>query len=266
MNTGDAYLELLKSALRKSDLYPEPDLVPAGTKGLSRHVSRILRRRGFMIAREYRGTSMSTAYTMLSRARLDNIQECVDTVLRDDVPGDLIETGVWRGGASIFMRGVLAARGDEQRRVYVADSFAGLPPVEPRERDDPRFFPWTEGGLAAAPRRDVEANFARFGFLDDRSVFVEGWFSDTLPALRDRTWSVVRLDGDTYESTEDALDNLYPGLSPGGFLIVDDYGPAGFKACRESVNEYRRQHRISEPLVEIDDTGVYWRKSGPTGR
>jgi O-methyltransferase len=72
-------------------------------------------------------------------------------------------------------------------------------------------------------------------------------------------WSVVRLDGDLYESTMDGLANLYPGLSPGGFLIVDDYG--GLAPCRAAVDDYRRDNRIAEEIVEIDWAGVYWRKA-----
>ena len=107
------------------------------------------------------------------------------------------------------------------------------------------------------PREDVERNFDLYGLLDDQVQFVEGWFKDTLPALQNRTWSVARLDGDLYESTKDALVNLYPGLSVGGFLIVDDYGHG---PCRQAVLEYREEHGIDEPIQEIDWLGAFWRR------
>ena len=86
---------------------------------------------------------------------------------------------------------------------------------------------------------------------------LEGWFKDTLPTVADRTWAVIRLDGDMYESTMDALTNLYPQLSPGGFLIVDDYG---FEPCRQAVADYRAAHGIDEPIEEIDWLGAFWRR------
>jgi hypothetical protein len=195
--------------------------------------------------------------TMIGRTRLDDIGYCVADVLARGVPGDLIETGVWRGGTTILMRAVLEAYGDEHRRVYVADSFEGLPPP------DPGRYPADEGlflnlvDALAVTVEDVRAGFERYGLLDDRSVFVNGWFRDTLPGLRGHRWSVVRLDGDLYESTTDALSNLYPGLSPGGWLVVDDYA---IDACRTAVTDYRREHGITAPLHRIDWTGVRWQK------
>jgi hypothetical protein len=197
------------------------------------------------------------AMTMIGNRRMDNIEQCVRQVIKDGVPGDLIETGVWRGGAAIFMRGVLRAFGVTDRRVYVADSFRGVPPP------DPDRYPADEGlqlhlwpGLAVGVD-EVRANFERFGLLDDQVVFVEGWFSETLPSLQGHRWSVVRLDGDLYESTTDALDNLYDGLSPGGWLIVDDYE---IPACRQAVRDFRARRGIAEPIIEIDWTGICWQK------
>jgi predicted O-methyltransferase YrrM len=115
-------------------------------------------------------------------------------------------------------------------------------------------------GLAVS-LEDVKANFGRFGLLDEQVVFVPGWFRDTLPSLGDHTWSVIRLDGDLYESTTQSLENLYPGLSPGGWLIVDDYEIA---ACRRAVDDYRERHAISDPITTVDWTGICWQKSRPT--
>lgn len=199
------------------------------------------------------------AQSMVGLKRMRNVRWCVETVLRDDVPGDLIETGVWRGGVGILMRGIMRAYGVEDRGVWLADSFQGLPPPDPdRYPADAgsRFHEWQ---LLAVSADEVRDNFRRYGLLDDRVRFVEGWFRDTLPALRDRNWSVLRLDGDLYESTMDALVNLYDGLSPGGFLIVDDFA---LPTCNEAVKDFRRERGIEEPIERIDWTGVFWRKGG----
>lgn len=207
--------------------------------------------------REYGADWPVEGQTMIGLDRLENIQSCVESVLVDGVPGDLIETGVWRGGATIFMRGVLKAYGVSDRTVFVADSFAGLPPPEPGvEADDDDWFHRMD--YLAVSSEQVRANFARYGLLDEQVRFVEGYFADTLPALRGHTWAVIRLDGDQYRSTMDALDSLYSGLSPGGYAIIDDYGAVD--ACREAVGEFRARHRIDAPLGWIDWSGVFWRK------
>jgi O-methyltransferase len=197
------------------------------------------------------------AETMIGMRRLDNLQSCITDVIAKGVPGDLIETGVWRGGAVIFMRGVLAAYGDEARTVWVADSFAGLPRPDaeryPADRGD---LHWTQEDLAVSVET-VKRNFERYGLLDDRVRFLVGWFRDTLATAPIRALSVLRLDGDMYESTMEALVPLYPKLSTGGYLIVDDWVLEG---CRRAVEDYRREHSITEKIVDIDGTAVYWQK------
>ena len=198
------------------------------------------------------------AETMLTPPRLDSLVSCVGSVVRDGVPGDLIETGVWRGGASILMRGVLRALGDRSRTVWVADSFQGLPPPQPdRYPADSGDLFWTVDALAV-PLGEVMANFERYGLLDDHVRFLPGWFEDTLPSAPIERLAVLRLDGDMYASTMQALDALYPKLSVGGFAIVDDYGAVA--GCRAAVSDYRTAHGITEPLVRTDYTEVLWRK------
>ncbi|HEY4426831.1 MAG TPA: TylF/MycF/NovP-related O-methyltransferase [Solirubrobacteraceae bacterium] len=210
--------------------------------------------------REYGADWPVEGQTMIGLDRLENIQRCIESVLDDEVPGDLIETGVWRGGATIFMRGVLKAYGVEDRTVWVADSFAGLPTPDPSLGiDDDDWFHKVD--FLAVSLGQVRANFARYGLLDDQVRFLEGYFSDTLPTLRGHRWSVLRLDGDQYRSTMDALECLYSGLSPGGYAIIDDYGAVD--ACRQAVDEFRRKNLIDEPLEWIDWSGVYWRRRLP---
>lgn len=204
-----------------------------------------------------RGLSFD-AETMIGFARLDNLQHCVTDVIERNVPGDLIETGVWRGGATIFMRGILKAYGDTGRTVWVADSFQGLPKPDaknyPSDRDDPH---WHVSALAV-PVEEVRANFEKYGLLDDQVRFLPGWFKDTLPSAPIDRLAVLRLDGDMYESTIVALDALYPKLSAGGYLIVDDYGAV--EACQQAVDDYRAQHGIEDAMHKIDWTGYYWQK------
>jgi O-methyltransferase len=156
------------------------------------------------------------------------------------------------------MRAVLDAYGDTERRVWVADSFAGVPPPDaqtyPQDTGDGLF----NQPALAIPLEEVQANFAAYDLLDDQVRFLPGWFRDTLPTLRDERWSVVRLDGDLYESTIIGLEELYPRLAPGGFLIVDDWG--AMTQCRQAAEDYRRDHGITAPIQDIDWTGVYWRK------
>ena len=198
------------------------------------------------------------AETMIGRLRMENLAESLATVLDDGIPGDLAETGVWRGGATILMRAALDAWGDADRRVWVADSFRGLP------APDAERWPADEGvdlsgvDVLAVSRAQVEAAFARYGLLDDRVRFLEGWFCDTLPSAPIDRLALLRLDGDLYQSTWEALENLYPKLSVGGILIVDDYG--AFEPCRQAVGDYRDAHGIAEPIREIDWTGVWWRR------
>ena len=198
------------------------------------------------------------AETMIGRRRLDNLVDCVTSALRDDVPGDLIETGVWRGGSTILMRGVLAAWGDGERRVWVADSFEGVPPPDAERYPADREVRLDGIATLEVSLEAVRANFDRYGLLDDQVVFLPGWFKDTLADAPIEALSVMRLDGDLYESTMDALRALYPKLSIGGYVIVDDYG--GIDACRQAVSDYRRDEGISEPIRSVDWTGVYWRR------
>jgi len=198
------------------------------------------------------------AHTMIGLQRLNNIQTCYEAVRRDEVLGDLIETGVWRGGASIFMRALLAAYDDVDRHVWVADSFRGLPqPDAIRYPADVGDRHHTAGALAVG-RAEVAQNFAAYGLLDNRVHFVEGWFRDTLSTIAAQRFSIVRLDGDMYESTMQALSELYPRLSPGGFLIVDDFGAV--PGCATAVTDYRAQHGITERIEPIDWAGVFWRR------
>jgi Macrocin-O-methyltransferase (TylF) len=205
------------------------------------------------------------AISMLPLARFNNLQDCVAEVIRSKVPGDLIETGVWRGGAVIFMRAMLKAFQVADRIVWVADSFEGLP--KPDAEQFPLEAKIHEGVIMkkaynhfAVAIEDVRANFKAYGLLDEQVRFLKGWFKDTLPNAPIERLAIMRLDGDYYESTMDALTNLYDKLSIGGFVIIDDYAEDTWTYCRKAVDTFRLERRITEPLVHVDSKCSYWRK------
>jgi O-methyltransferase len=261
------YLDLLRSYLTR---YGDDDLIPvrAANHPLLRRVLNVLASRGFRVVRERQFDERkrnlgldypAAAETMIGMQRLTSLQRCVETVLFEDIPGDLIECGVWRGGACILMRAVLAAYGDPDRCVWVADSFAGVPPPDTENYiADENLRLDLLADVLAVSEADVKANFKRYGLLDDRVRFLAGWFKNTLPAAPIEHISLMRLDGDLYESTIQALDSLYPRLSTGGFCIIDDYH--AISACRQAVTDYRDKHGITAETAEIDGTGIFWRK------
>jgi hypothetical protein len=199
----------------------------------------------------------SNAPSMIGAKRMDNLRRECERVIRENVPGDFMETGVWRGGACIMMRAVLKAYDVSDRRVIAADTFAGPPPPSREIVADADAYLHTHREFAV-PLADVQAAFARYGLLDDQVVFLKGLFKDTLPAAPVKALAVLRLDGDMYESTRDGLVHLYHRLSPGGALIADDYFL--FDAHRTAIDEFRATHGIADPIVRIDDFGGYWIK------
>lgn len=242
-----AYLDLLKLALC--------DLVAGTTISVGRVED------GMVASREITDEQLGVralgmdwplqGLTMIGLDRLDDLQRCVESVVGEQIPGDLIEAGVWRGGAAILARATLDSLGANDRTVWVADSFRGFPRAAGSEDR------WEQIDYLSVSSQEVLANFERLGL--DRGVrIVEGFFADTLPTLRENRWALVRLDGDTYESTCTALEALYPGLVVGGYLIVDDYG--ALRECRAAVDEFRAAHGIKEPLEQVDWTCVRWRR------
>lgn len=285
MNQADEqYLELLKRCLTASIydesawLVREPAEVTRG-KSLARPVDfvkklayeaifkfcrqkslMLVERRPFDQAERDEGHDWPCfGYTMVGHRRLDNVQQCIEDILARNVPGDLVETGVWRGGVTIYMRALLRAYGVTDRLVWAADSFEGMPvPTSGADGADISHIEHLKVSL-----EQVQANFARFGQLDDQVRFLKGWFCDTLPDAPIERIALLRLDGDMYSSTMDALRSLYHRVSPGGYVIVDDY--FDWEACRRAVTDFRAEHRIDAEIRRIDWTGAYWQvPGGPT--
>ncbi|MDD5036928.1 MAG: TylF/MycF family methyltransferase [Methylococcaceae bacterium] len=272
----ERYLDLLKKSLAFM-LWEEPpiplwalsDYLPVPLNAIARWGFRLSEKVGLYLGASWKSRRSEEArkngliwpgyaHTMIGMKRLDNLQYCVETILEEGIPGDLAETGVWRGGATIFMRGVLAAHEDGERKVFVIDSFEGLPPPDTANYPQDRGDNTHKFKFLAVSQEQVQENFSQYDLLDDRVVFIKGWFKDTLPAAPIDRLAVLRLDGDMYESTIQALESLYPKLSAGGFCIIDDYG---LPECARAVQDYRQRHHISDEILEIDYFGRYWRKS-----
>lgn len=241
----DRYIDLLTRVVINS-IYCDPSIHPDNT-GIYRPE---LREQGL--------DWPAVGHSMVGQRRIENLRGLAQQALEEGVPGDFIETGVWRGGCCILMRGILAAYDVSDRKVYACDSFEGLPPPNPKA------FPADEGlnlqeyKELSVSLDQVKSNFSRYGLLDEQVVFVKGWFSETLPKLEVGSLALMRLDGDLYESTSAALESLYPKLSSGGFVIIDDYH--AFAACAQAVENYRAQNNIHAPLHQIDWAGSWWRK------
>lgn len=199
----------------------------------------------------------SNALTMVGLKRLDNLEECILSIIKDGINGDFIEAGVWRGGCIIFMALLLKRLNVENRIVYGADSFMGMPEPSKSCFQDEGDLQHTIKKLVAT-RVEVEKNIAEFG-VENLIMLLEGWFKNTLPKINaEQQFSLIRLDGDMYESTMIALENLYPKLNVGGYYVVDDYG--AIFACKTAVDNFRKIHCIKEEIMWVDWTGIYWRR------
>lgn len=196
------------------------------------------------------------AHTMIGRKRMENIRHCLQDVLKNNIEGDLIETGVWRGGACIFMKGILKAYNSD-KKVFVADSFEGLPPPDPK-------YPADRGDthhtikILAVSLEEVNQNFKRYDLLDENVVFIKGFFEHSIPIAPIDKLSILRLDGDMYSSTIQVLECLYHKVSVGGYIIVDDWC---IPNCRAAVNDFRQSRNITDEIINIDGTGVFWKKT-----
>jgi hypothetical protein len=198
-------------------------------------------------------------YTMVGLKRLANVQYAVETVLSEGIPGDLCECGAWRGGCSMFMRAVLKQDGCSNRVIWVADSFEGMPKPDANLYAADCGYDLSQNDYLSVPLEMVKENFRRFDLLDEQVRFLKGWFRDTLPNAPIKELAVLRADGDLYESTMTTLTCLYDKVSPGGFIIIDDYGT--WEPCKKAVESFRASRNITEPIQTIDRCGVFWRKN-----
>lgn len=215
----------------------------------------------------------SKACSMIGLRRMQNLQFLLEETIRLNISGDFIETGVWRGGAAILAATIFKTYGqvcpsDNCRRVFVADSFQGIPAVDVANfpADAAHNGAHLIGILKDNSLERVQATFSDFGVLTDSVIWLKGWFKDTLPPARANftSFAVARLDGDTYESTIQALENIYDKVSVGGFVIIDDY--TDWVGCRQAVDDFRARHGIVSEMRPVQHgvgeqvRGVWWQK------
>jgi O-methyltransferase len=198
------------------------------------------------------------AHTMIGLKRLNSLHECLDYVRTKNIDGDFIETGVWRGGASIFMK-YYSDYYNMNKKIFVSDSFEGLPKPDidkyPQDlNDNHHTIDFLKVSL-----EEVKSNFKMYNVLDEKVIFLKGWFKDT---LKDNTninkLSVLRFDGDMYGSTIDVLENLYPKLIKNGVVIIDDYC---LQNCVKAISDFRNNNNITSTINYIDKCGVFWYKN-----
>lgn len=198
------------------------------------------------------------AETMVGLKRLEHLQTVIETILAENIPGDLLEAGVWRGGASIFMQAVLTVNDARDRAIWLCDSFEGLPPPDPKFPEDAGLS-FHEYSFLAVSEEEVRRNFERYGLFGDNLRFVKGYFEVSLADAPVDRIALLRLDGDMYSSTIATLNALYDKVSKGGFIVVDDYNIVD--ACAEAVTDFRNAHNVTDSISPIDDVAVFWRKS-----
>jgi len=202
-------------------------------------------------------------YTMTSVQRMYGLYQSVNYILDNNIPGDFVECGVWRGGSSMIIAKLLVKKKVKNRRIYLYDTFEGM--SEPTQNDfdldgkmatdllnenieDKENSVWC---LASLP--DVQKNLRSTGIADNQLVFIKGKVEDTIPSTCPEKISFLRLDTDWYESTKHELIYLYPILEKNGVLIIDDYGHWG--GCRKAVDEYFTQQPNKILLNRLDYTG-----------
>jgi Macrocin-O-methyltransferase (TylF) len=271
VDTGQLYLDLLKRCLTNV-IYRDPPIptpwLPSGEFDLDARV---------------RGVDWpSQAHTMIGFRRLENLQRLAESVLADKIPGDFLEAGVARGGAMVFLRGVLRVHDVTDRTIWLADSFQGFPEPSPDELPEAdTIYPQLAEDLArfegvlgeraqsadelyrqflrGTSEDEVRQTFERYGLLDDQVRFLPGWFADTLPSAPVRRLAILRADSDLYDSTQTTLEHLYPKVSPGGYVIIDDYHSVD--ECRRAVHDYLKSIDADHQRLEVvDECAVSWRK------
>ncbi len=202
-------------------------------------------------------------YTMTSTERLYAVYQSVDYILKNNIPGDFVECGVWKGGCAMMMAHALKKYNCYDRKIYLYDTFEGM--TEPGEKDisyakHPAHKKYNESlhqesgtNWCRSELDEVLHNLQRTGYPIENFICVKGKVEDTIPGDMPEKIALLRLDTDWYESTLHELQYLYPRLSEKGVLIIDDYGH--WLGCREAVDEYFKANDIKMLLTRTDYTG-----------
>ena len=199
-------------------------------------------------------------YTMTSRSRISALCRGIEYVVQHQIPGDIVECGVWKGGSMMAAALRLQQLGDQHRKIYLYDTFEGMTAPTAVDEDNrgrsarARMANEGRGGFwFREPLEEVRRNLASTGFDESRLVFVKGPVEQTIPERVPEQIALLRLDTDWYESTRHELVHLYPRLSVGGVLIIDDYGY--WRGSQKAVDEYIAERQLKLFLHRIDHSG-----------
>jgi len=197
-------------------------------------------------------------YTLTSCERMVSLTRAVAYLVDHNIPGDLVECGVWKGGSVMLMARTLLRHNDGRRDIHLFDTFEGM--TEPTSHDvsydgevASATYARVNERLIAVGLEDVKRNVLGVGYDPARIHFVKGRVEETIPRYAPPRIALLRLDTDWYESTKHELVHLFPRVSPGGVVIIDDYGH--WSGAQRAVDEYIRDHRIPILLTRIDYTG-----------
>jgi len=198
-------------------------------------------------------------YTMTSAERIYALTRAIRYISTASIPGDIVECGVWRGGSMAAVARTLLQMQTVDRELYLFDTFEGMTHPTPKDVD-------YEGRTAeellstepsfrcdGAPLELVRTVIAETGYPLNKTHFVQGRVEDTIPEFAPNSIALLRLDTDWYASTKHELVHLFPRLSRGGVLIIDDYGH--WRGSREACDEYFADMKIPILLNRIDYTG-----------
>lgn len=199
-------------------------------------------------------------YTLTTHHRLASMVDAVLHVENNQIAGDIVECGVWRGGNIMVSALSLIQLGNTSRDLYLYDTYTGMTPPTANDKDysgadaevllqrDPKGTKiWCEASL-----EDVQENMKSTRYPGDKVHFIKGPVEQTIPARLPNKIAILRLDTDWYESTKHELDHLYPLLVQGGILIIDDYGH--WQGAQKAVDEYFSGQGIKPLLSRIDYT------------
>jgi len=184
----------------------------------------------------------------------------VEYIVKNKIPGDIAECGVWAGGSMLLAAMALIHFGDTSRKIYLYDTFAGMPqPDEVDQRwDGVPILPTWQNHIAAGSTwgyggtQDMVRTVMKIAnYPEDKLIFVEGMVEDTIPGTVPEKISILRLDTDYYKSTLHELTHLYPLLSKNGILIIDDYGM--YQGSRKATDEYIAQKKLKLFLNRVND-------------
>lgn len=202
------------------------------------------------------------SFTMTSEERMYAMYKATEYVSKNNIAGDIVECGTWKGGSAMISAIKLKKNGDMKRKFYLYDTYEGM--TYPTDKDisysggtaKEKWKTYNKGDKnlwCCASLKEVKGNMLSAGYPENQMVFIKGKVEETIPNTLPKSISILRLDTDWYESTYHELVHLFPLLSKGGVLIIDDYGH--WKGAREATDKYFEENNIPMLLSRIDYTG-----------